>query len=75
MKPKRPRTRNDRRFLKAAVNAKFRGSSLLAQLSRSKCYEESPTCYEDVVRVGRIAIRRMLRGSFEETAPVEFSLY
>ena len=43
---------------------------------RSKCYEEVAnllrgrracrTCYEDAMRV--------LRGSYEETAPVEFSL-
>ena len=29
------------------------------------------TCYEDVVRVGRVT--RMPRGSFEETVPVKFN--
>ena len=35
--------------------------------------EVANICYEDVVRVGRNT--RMLRGSSEETAPVEFRLY
>ena len=37
-----------------------------SQFSSSKCYEEvyRPTCYEDVVHVGRFT--RMLRGCYEE---------
>jgi len=47
---------------------RFTRTFMVANVTR-----KSLTCYEDVMRVGRVT--RMLQGRYEETAPVEFSLY